>query len=227
MRILDICELTKQFQKNGSDVFHKDNELDQLTINAINKTKSDITERSEQVEQVRKWIVSYKVHRIKGAKAIDLASTVIDFAHSEKRVAAPLSVDQIKVQFIALEKKLKSKLPSRDLNANERKVESLTSKTLWLCYPHDVPILDSNAERALRILARLQAKSFPNVGTRYETFVDAWFYFYSQIESVITVDPVDSYPYKVRVFDRLLWWLGQPSFPTADEYHKFGIGSPS
>ena len=218
MSTLDIRELTKQFQEKSLDNFRDDNKLDLSAIDAINGTQLSSQERTGPVAQ---WIIRYKVHRIGGCTADNLARIVIDFADNNRSLVSPLTAVQINERFVGLERALQHGLHLNDPNAKERAIDSLTSKTLWLCYPHVVPILDLNAERALRMLARIHAEYVPKAGTRYETFIDAWTFFYSQIESVIALDQL--YPYKIRVFDRLLWWLGQDSFPTADEILKCGI----
>jgi hypothetical protein len=55
----------------------------------------------------------------------------------------------------------------------------------------------------------------------YVCFVDAWFRVYDELKSVIDVANLSGYPYKVRVLDRLLWYLGQPNFdaPCADDFN--------
>ena len=214
MRILDICKLTKQFQKDVLGSFREYYPSDQSAIDAINQTTLNPQAR---IQSVATWIKLYGVHRIGGCTADNIARILIDFSDKNKKLVSPLTVVQINEEFVRLEAALRV-----GLHLNDRAIESLTSKTLWLRYPHDVPILDLNAERALRMLARIKAKPFPKEKNRYKQFVDVWSHFYSQIESVVNLDPL--YPYKIRVFDRLLWWLGNGSFATADESLRDGIG---
>jgi hypothetical protein len=42
--------------------------------------------------------------------------------------------------------------------------------------------------------------------------VDVWLQVYNEVESVISPEDLSDCPYKVRVLDRLLWYLGQRSF---------------
>jgi hypothetical protein len=95
-----------------------------------------------------------------------------------------------------------------------REVTSLTSKALLCCYPYDVPIFDSYALRALQVISRLSRMTTGENQSEYACFVDAWFQVYDEVEPVIELAGLDGYPYKVRVLDRLLWYLGQPNFDT-------------
>jgi len=49
----------------------------------------------------------------------------------------------------------------------------------------------------------------------YERFVEVWFVVYERIGPAINASGLKDYPYKVRVLDKLLWHLGQPSFDMA------------
>jgi hypothetical protein len=42
--------------------------------------------------------------------------------------------------------------------------------------------------------------------------VDVWFQVYREVQSVIDEADLRGHRYKVRVLDRLLWYLGQPGF---------------
>jgi len=93
-----------------------------------------------------------------------------------------------------------------------RKVTSLASKALWCCYPNDVPMFDNNAQRALQIFSRL-CRIFPEPGQEeYGCFVDAWLQLYHKIEPVIDQADIKGFPYKIRVLDGILWYMGKPTF---------------
>jgi len=98
----------------------------------------------------------------------------------------------------------------------ERDLVSLTSKGLWCCYPNGVSIFDRFVQNVLWILCKL-SQVRPNASTansgRYAAFADVWFQIYSQVTPII-VEEADriGYPYKLRVFDRILWVIGQPDY---------------
>jgi hypothetical protein len=212
---MSVKSLTKQFVSRGFQSFREEFTTDSLAVSAIGSRKMP---RPDRAKIVSAWIAKYKVHRIRGATSLGLASAVIEFADSRRRHKAPLTRNQIKTEFRALEAALQQHLNLGTENRNSRAIESLTSKTLWLCYPHDVPMLDRNVENALRVLARLEGRHFGPAQSRYECFVDVWFDIYEQIEPSISLKDLGDYRYKVRVFDRLLWWLGQDSFPNLTEF---------
>ena len=95
-------------------------------------------------------------------------------------------------------------------NGRRRAVTVLTSKALWCCYPNDVPILDSYAEQALWVICRLSGKEPARNQSRRARFVDGWFQVYGDVRLAIEQADLNGYPYRVRVLDKLLWYLGQP-----------------
>lgn len=99
---------------------------------------------------------------------------------------------------------------------NERDLISLTSKGLWCCYPNGVPIFDRLVQNVLWILYKL-SQFPPKVSTansgRYATFADVWFQIYNQVKPIIAEEAERiGYPYKLRVFDRMLWVIGQRNY---------------
>jgi hypothetical protein len=103
-------------------------------------------------------------------------------------------------------------VPISEVTGKKREVTSLTSKALWCCYPHDIPILDDYAERALQVISRILRLAPATEKPRYSAFVDVWFQVYDEIKLVIDKPELNKYKYKVRVLDKLLWYLGQHSF---------------
>ncbi|MGA3015191.1 MAG: hypothetical protein ABSD71_14280 [Bacteroidales bacterium] len=113
---------------------------------------------------------------------------------------------------------------------------SASSKLLWCVYPNDVVIYDSFVERAILVLQPLEdvLKNKPRIGERplhkqlYDTKVFVEFYsnysdnilrLYDKYQDIIEEGckkyrgpNQQIYPYGLRVFDKLLWMLGNPKF---------------
>gem|GEM_PF-7004497 len=94
-----------------------------------------------------------------------------------------------------------------------KKLISLASKFLWLCYPHDIPIYDSQAKQALYIIGKLEViplkDNFAQM-EKYEQFVFVWRYLYDRYENHIPEHP--EYRYRIRIFDKILWIIGKDSY---------------
>ena len=73
--------------------------------------------------------------------------------------------------------------------------------------------LVQNALWILCKLSQLRPKASVASNGRYAVFADIWFHIYDQVEPIIAqeADRID-YPYKLRVFDRMLWLIGQPNY---------------
>ncbi len=66
-------------------------------------------------------------------------------------------------------------------------------------------------QRALQVISKLLGITTEE-GERYGRFIDAWFQVYEKVRPTIDAADLGGCPYKVRVLDRILWHLGQPSF---------------
>lgn len=78
-------------------------------------------------------------------------------------------------------------------------------------------MFDSYAQRALWVLAKLEIGiAAPTNGADYYQFVSVWAQFYERYLDTINGLDTNGYPYRVRVFDRILWMIGkdQYTFPT-------------
>jgi len=100
---------------------------------------------------------------------------------------------------------------SSDLEGRDFTV--LASKALWLCYPYQVAICDSYAKRALYVVSKLEEGIAPiTEGSDYHQFVQVWENLYTKHHDTIESLDMGAYPYRVRVFDRILWLIGQPYY---------------
>jgi hypothetical protein len=52
----------------------------------------------------------------------------------------------------------------------------------------------------------------PPSGPDYYQFVSAWEQFYERYAAKISNLDTDGYPYRVRVFDRILWLIGRDQY---------------
>jgi hypothetical protein len=93
---------------------------------------------------------------------------------------------------------------------------SLASKALWLCYPESVPMFDSYGRNALSVICKMEMVLTPISEKRpeYEEFVHVWKQLYEMHKETIENLDIGAYSYRVRVFDRVLWLIGQRSFHT-------------
>lgn len=95
-----------------------------------------------------------------------------------------------------------------------RDFTSLASKVLWLRYPDEVPLYDGFAQEALWMLSKLEPDlpPIPKSTTKYGEFTLIWRTFYDRYADSIAAIDNDGYPYRIRIFDRILWLLGYPSY---------------
>ena len=99
---------------------------------------------------------------------------------------------------------------------SQRAFTSLTSKALWLCYPDKIPMFDSYARCALWVLAKLEIGiAAPPSEDDYYQFVSVWLQFYTRYLDAISSLDTDGYPYRVRVFDNILWMIGKDQYTFA------------
>lgn len=95
-----------------------------------------------------------------------------------------------------------------------RDFTSLASKALWLRYPDAVPLFDSFARRALWVISKIESDIAPPAQEKseYRKFAYAWKALYERYASTIATLDVQGYPYRVRIFDKILWIIGTPAY---------------
>lgn len=96
----------------------------------------------------------------------------------------------------------------------QRDIKSLASKALWLCYPHDVPMFDSFVQRALWAIAKFEDGVIQGVPNQSEFggFVHIWKILYDRYSAALDDIDMSGYPYRVRIFDKILWIIGYPDY---------------
>ena len=101
---------------------------------------------------------------------------------------------------------------------------SLSSKVLWCKYPKHFVILDGHVERSLQTLSRLHCIETPRIEGRYEQFIHCWLELYMLAKPEI-VKRLESrnYPYPVRIFDKILWMLGQRGYGGSSQASSYRL----
>jgi hypothetical protein len=211
--VLDLETLVEEFIKTRLRSFEADTAPDDKTVTAV---ASKDMGRAAREDQVRAWLGYYKVILFfPPDRSQAIAREIIQFADEPR----PASLDQCPGQIVREYNRLRGRIqpvaPPAPRSNRQREVTSLTSKALWLCYPHDVPIFDDYALRALQVISRIcRICPAPDQGL-YGSFVDVWLQFYDRIKPLIEQSDLQGYIYKVRVFDGFLWYLGKPEFDVA------------
>lgn len=210
MRILDLKQLIERFIETGLESFQKETIKDLPTVRAVAAKGTLLGERAAQVQE---WLNYYRVVRYFPTETTrELAGKVIEFAGDLPPGRTLTGEAEILSEYNKLRAYLQPLAPPAPKTGLPRKVTSLTSKALWLCYPDCVPIFDGNAVRALQMICRIGDIRPEPAQTDYELFVDAWLQVYATVKPAIDQANLNGYPYKVRVLDGLLWYLGRPTF---------------
>lgn len=182
-------------------------ELDAPAVCALNEASENLTSRTDTM---LRWLRSYSVYQgFEEEDRRNVASAVIEFADARNKAATLQSDTEIIKLFDVLHEKCRQGV-KQNRDGQLRDLSSLSSKALWCCYPNIIPIYDSFAERALWIISRLMQTKRPDAGSRYSRFVSVWRDAYRRVS--IDDDRLHGYPYKVRVFDKILWIIGQRDF---------------
>lgn len=207
--MFDLRRIVEEFIDENLDSFKKDELYDVPTLAAIQNKLLAISERQSQVV---KWLNAYKVVRyFPRDTTASIAREILEFAdeHSEWQITS--SATEIISKFRTLGGRVQNVLP-KNKSGQPRDVTSLTSKALWCCFPEIVPIFDDYAFRALQMLSRLCKAAATQGESDYERFISVWFMLYKQVDDLFDRVDTSIFPYKVRGFDRFLWYLGQKNF---------------
>jgi hypothetical protein len=206
--MMDIKLSLKKFCTNEWRGYAYDIVGDDLVINAL----SDRRFAGNRAFEVQRWLRSYQVFQgLNTNQRGVIAENLVSFydANSHGQIT---SRKHLLKEFSALESHLRERADLVTRTGSPRQIESLTSKALWCCYPLDVPIMDSFAENALRMIARSNGMSIHLSDKRFDMFTELWFKVYETVKPQIVDFSIKESAYPLRVFDRYLWWLGQTSY---------------
>lgn len=160
-------------------------------------------------DAIRRWLESYRAFQgIPGANRSAIASTIVDWADARdmrRDLTTADSLDRAHAEITAL---------CVRANGRQRDFTSLASKALWLCYPESVPIYDTYARRALWVISKLERdlSTLAESDLEYRKFVHVWKALYDRYASAINSIDIGGYPYRVRIFDKILWLIGEPRY---------------
>jgi hypothetical protein len=163
----------------------------------------------ERAEAIQTWLNAYNVFQgIEGSKRVAVAAEILKWADSPNRAKSLTTLDLIVKGHSEL-----AKICSR-AEGRERKFVSLASKVLWLRYPDTVPMFDSFAQRALWAINKFDPNGLQTFTQRdeYGQFVEVWQSLYVQHSIELAKLNTRGYPYQVRIFDKILWLVGQRSY---------------
>jgi hypothetical protein len=230
--MIDMKKVIPHFLQEAESIYNSHHITDQQAI-------ADL--RSGNVGGIIRFMGNYYTLRgIAGANHVAIASALISFAKTLPFGGGPLSSSQVQNEFDRLYVAIES-AAGATRSGNPRDVTSLTSKLLWLCYPKSVPIFDGHAKRALHVISKLDltyAKNGiisgclnprPSLPTatavchtfappagcnKYKIFSEIWFEVYDSppVSTALAGFNPALCPYKVRVFDKILWLIGQPQY---------------
>jgi hypothetical protein len=204
------CDLRALTRRLTAEKWHcggADTLRDALVVAAIKDVNT--TDRTRKIVD---WLAFMKVLRyFPLERSTAIAQEILRFADEPRDKSLHRDKDKIVSEFNRLLERI-SKVAPITRTGLPRQLTSLTSKALWCCYPEDVPIFDRNAVGALRVISRLRQMAPERNQSEYAGFVDVWLQVYKEVEPVMSEVDLSDCPYKIRVLDRLLWYLGQPGF---------------
>ena len=181
-------------------------EHDEKAIRAVTDAK---TEHSTRQKDLCAWFQFYRVFR---GLTSDQQNQITDavLAWSDKRgprrdLTSPEALADVHRDLMKT---------VQDAYGKPRDFTSLASKALWLCYPDSVPIFDRWTRNALYVISKIENGINPiaEKTPEYEQFAHVWKQLYSKYKETIENLNIGNYPYRVRVFDRILWLIGRPSY---------------
>lgn len=206
--MIDLNQIVEHFLDEAVRLCRDDGgKQDDEIIAALNDRNQSTEARRNEV---LKWLGYYRT--LQGLNQVDrdaAAGEIVEFADARVPVVGSLSEAEIVDRFTSLHDRCGQAVRPK-MDKTPRDLTSLTSKALWCCYPDAIPMYDSNARRALGVLSRLMGLDRPADGTPYTRFVSVWLNLYRRVERTIDDDRLGGYCYKVRVFDRILWIIGEP-----------------
>src|ERR1035438_3822994 len=170
--MLDLAQITKELVAERRHCDKLETEADNTVIQAINQRDRDSADRKKSLVD---WLNRYKVFMGFSADSrISIAGEIIGFADERQERSLHRDKNRIISEFNLLKDRISAVAP-RKRDGEQREVTSLASKSLWICYPNDVPIFDRNAVTALGVISRLCHLAPEPDLQEYVCFVDVWF----------------------------------------------------
>lgn len=170
---------------------------------------------------VRQWMQSYGLFQgICHEDRVKIVNSFVEFAKNHQRFISEPTNTQIKVVYIQLFNSLYAAVP--------RSWASATSKLLWCLYPNTIVIYDAFVLRTLSVMQCLDDSlaEFPRIGAppvigseneiqimadhymNYQSMVQKLLAEYKQALGDLRIEHKETYPYDIRIMDKLLWMIG-------------------
>jgi hypothetical protein len=225
--MIDLSKIIDNFLGEAvSRCREEDQGQDDKVIDSLRDKRQDIEVRRKNVVD---WLRHYSVLQgLNNQEREGVASAILEFADDVRRPAVcPRQEAEIIRLFNDLHDRCGLQVQKRK-DGEPRNLVSLTSKALWCCYPFTIPLFDSYAQRSVWSISRLMCSDQPagkNDDMPYNRFVTVWLDLYRRVESLIDDSLLSRYPYKVRVFDKILWIIGQPEYGTIP-YIPYNLYNP-
>jgi hypothetical protein len=202
--MIDLHAVARTYLQPAISLSRREHQVDAPAIQAVH----DKAETSRK-DALGKWLQTYGVFQgLLSADRVGLASAVLNFAdENECDLELSLPYDELIQKFDALHQKCRSVV--------QRDFTSFTSKALWCCYPNAVPLYDNFTQHSVWMISRLAGfspKTEHKPMHRYGPFADVWLAMYNQVLPIIDQMDPQVYPYRVRVFDKILYLIGEPNY---------------
>ena len=182
---------------------------DSAALQAMKNRSSPDRSAADRVAAIRGWLRAYEVFQgIDGPKRTMITEAVLLWTDSQGEGDNLGTLDAL----VDAHKKLMDKCCIA--YGRPRDFTSLASKALWLRYPETVPLFDSFVRRALWVISKIERDIAPPTAEKseYRNFACAWKTLYERYASAITSIDNRGYPYRVRIFDKILWIIGTPGY---------------
>lgn len=189
--------------------------LQQREVTLDSKALKAVASRDEasRSELLIAWLNRYSVLMgLPGPTRCLVAQTALEWCDRQASTTSLVTVNEVVIAHGELTSACRAAVDGK------RRFTSLASKVLWLRYPHDVPIFDRNAQYALWLLSKCETAlpPLPPNGKNYAQFATVWRYFYDRYREAIESIDAGSYPYRVRIFDKILWIMGAKCYTVSE-----------
>jgi len=182
---------------------------------------SMLREGAQNVDLVQAWMSEYGLFQgIAARDRLAVVSRFLGFAAEHERRNQELNADEIQTLYLALCSALHGVVA--------RSWVSATSKLLWCLYPDTIIIYDSFVHRVLAVLQCIDddLNGFPRVGKpprinceadivvaaqhymNYQSMVRKLLTDHAQLLQDLRTQHQETYPYDVRIMDKVLWMIG-------------------
>ena len=173
---------------------------------------------------VKQWMQHYRLFQgIESGDREKIASRFLAFAALHQTRPSPLDDSAVSKVFSDLLGALYAEVPRGWISA--------TSKLLWCLYPGDVVIYDTFVHRALTVMQCIDSDltGFNRIGAtptlkgasdianatkhyvNYQAMVRRLLFRHADLLNELRTQRSETYPYDIRILDKLLWMIGDPS----------------